>query len=358
MPWHRQGTVSVAQNSNVVTGVNTAFAANTRIGDAFVGPDGRQYELGNVASDTVISIIPPYIGPTVSGAGYAITPIQGYQKTLADQVRSWVNSYGSKMASLGTTGNYDVLPLEKGGLGATTQVGARNALGVLNVSMGYICGLEAVWTGTNSLLVRAGAAYIPSLDRVIETRGDIVLNGQQPAPNSIYHLYAYENSSGVMAIEFNPTAPVKYTDSASYKTGDLSRRYLSSLLTNASGQLVRFYQRGDSTFYIGSGDNNSAPFLLFSSASSVPVTVNTRAVAPVTAWAIRALLVNTNTGILRLSIPSVGTVSSSNYRDLVRPLSGFTGDVLVDPDGTFTYFLDLGNADAAIGRAVGYRFWR
>ena len=44
MPWHRFGTVSVIQNSNVVTGVNTAFAANTRVGDAFIGPDGRLYE--------------------------------------------------------------------------------------------------------------------------------------------------------------------------------------------------------------------------------------------------------------------------------------------------------------------------
>lgn len=117
MPWHRLGTVSVTQNSGTVTGANTAFAANTRIGDAFIGPDGRQYELGNVASDTVISIIPPYLGPTVVGAAYAVTPVNGYQKGLADQVRDWVNTYGQKMAALGTTGNYDVLPANKGGTG-------------------------------------------------------------------------------------------------------------------------------------------------------------------------------------------------------------------------------------------------
>lgn len=117
MPWHRLGTVSVTQNSSIVTGVNTAFAANTRIGDAFIGPDGRQYELGNVASDTVISIIPPYLGLTVAGAAYAVTPVNGYQKGLADQVRDWVNTYGPKMAALGTTGNYDILPVGKGGTG-------------------------------------------------------------------------------------------------------------------------------------------------------------------------------------------------------------------------------------------------
>ncbi|WP_426201019.1 hypothetical protein [Pseudomonas sp. TWP3-1] len=131
MPWHRAGTVSVTQNSSTVTGVNTAFAANTRIGDAFIGPDGRQYEIGNVASNTVISIIPAYIGPTVSGAGYAVVPVQGYQKGLADEVRGWVNTYGPKMAALGTTGNYDVLPVEKGGTAASDPASARANLGLI-----------------------------------------------------------------------------------------------------------------------------------------------------------------------------------------------------------------------------------
>ena len=132
MPWHRLGTVSVIQNSNVVTGVNTAFAANTRVGDAFIGPDGRQYELSNVASDTVISINPPYLGATASGANYAVAPIQGYQKGLADEVRSWNNSYGQKMAALGTTGNYDILPVNKGGTGGNSQATARTGLGLGN----------------------------------------------------------------------------------------------------------------------------------------------------------------------------------------------------------------------------------
>jgi hypothetical protein len=123
MPWHRLGTISVTLNSSTVTGVGTGFAANTRIGDAFIGPDGRQYELANVASDTVISITPAYLGPTASGATYAIVPVQGYQKGLSDQVRDWVNTYGSKMAALGTTGNYDILPVNKGGTGGTTALG-------------------------------------------------------------------------------------------------------------------------------------------------------------------------------------------------------------------------------------------
>ncbi|WP_256580955.1 MULTISPECIES: phage tail fiber protein [unclassified Pseudomonas] len=130
MAWLRAGTVAVTNGSTTVTGTATGFAANTRVGDAFIGPDGRQYELVNVASDTVISITPAYQGVTASGAAYAIMPVQGYQKLLADQVRDWVNNYGAKMAALGTTGNYDILPVVKGGTGGTTQAAARSGLGL------------------------------------------------------------------------------------------------------------------------------------------------------------------------------------------------------------------------------------
>ncbi|NBF13571.1 pyocin knob domain-containing protein [Pseudomonas sp. Fl4BN1] len=130
MAWLRAGTVAVISGSTTVTGTNTGFAANTRVGDAFIGPDGRQYELQNVASDTVISILPAYLGPTASGQPFAVMPVQGYQKLLADLVRDWTNQYGTKMAALGTTGNYDVLPVEKGGTGGADQAGARTGLGL------------------------------------------------------------------------------------------------------------------------------------------------------------------------------------------------------------------------------------
>ncbi|WP_439821414.1 phage tail protein [Pseudomonas sp. HLG18] len=117
MPWLRGGTVTVTYGSNTVVGANADFAANARIGDSFIGPDGLNYEIGNVASATVISIIPPYRSATASGASYAIMPVQGYPKALADAFNSINLQWGTKLAALGTTGNYDTLPLYKGGTG-------------------------------------------------------------------------------------------------------------------------------------------------------------------------------------------------------------------------------------------------
>lgn len=87
MTWYSEGTVDVTQGSATVTGTGVAFTANSRVGDGFQGPDGRWYELTNYASDTVISIDPPYIGETGTGLSYRIAPLQGYNKQTADMLR-------------------------------------------------------------------------------------------------------------------------------------------------------------------------------------------------------------------------------------------------------------------------------
>jgi len=100
MPWYSQGQVAVTANSATVTGTGTAFSANARVGDAFRGPDGRWYEITNIASATVLSIRPNYQGATASGQAYAIAPMQGYVKESADRLRQLVDQYGSQLAAL------------------------------------------------------------------------------------------------------------------------------------------------------------------------------------------------------------------------------------------------------------------
>lgn len=130
MVWQRAGTVAVQNGSNTVVGTNVDFASSSRIGDSFIGPDGVSYELANVASSTVISILPAYKGPTVIGAAYAIMPVQGYDKMLSDAFNNLNNQFGQKLAALGTTGNYEILPVSKGGTGGDTQAKAQLALGI------------------------------------------------------------------------------------------------------------------------------------------------------------------------------------------------------------------------------------
>ncbi|MCU1752134.1 hypothetical protein [Pseudomonas sp. 6D_7.1_Bac1] len=130
MPWYREGKVTVTNGSTSVTGVGTDFASNSRVGDAFIGPNGALHEVTNVASATVLAIFPPYAGPTAAGASYTVAPIQGYVKQLADQAQSIIQQWGSTLAGLGSVSTENVVPVEKGGTGGKTQAAARSGLGL------------------------------------------------------------------------------------------------------------------------------------------------------------------------------------------------------------------------------------
>lgn len=175
MPWYKTGTVSVTQNSNAVIGTGTAFIANSRVGDGFRGPDGRWYEVTNIASNTALSISPNYEGPTVAGGFYSIMPVQGYQKDLADQVRSWVNTYGPKMAALGSTGNYETLPFSKGG----TNVAVNNSTELL-AALGALPAVGGAYNVRLNSISMFGAANPNSQGAFIgwnETNGSGLVGG-------------------------------------------------------------------------------------------------------------------------------------------------------------------------------------
>ena len=105
MPWYKTGTATVTSSSATVTGAGTAWVDNTRIGDAFIGPDGLVYEITARASDTSLTIAPPYKSATGSARPYVIAPMQGYVKTLADQAQLLINST-EPIVPAGTTAQY------------------------------------------------------------------------------------------------------------------------------------------------------------------------------------------------------------------------------------------------------------
>lgn len=140
MPWYRTGTVTVTNGSTTVTGVSTDFAANARVGDAFIGPNGALHEVTNIASATVLAINPPYAGTTAGGAGYTVAPIQGYVKQLADQAQSILQQWGATLAGLGTVSTENIVPVIKGGTGGTTQAAGRAGLGLGSAATAALVG--------------------------------------------------------------------------------------------------------------------------------------------------------------------------------------------------------------------------
>lgn len=165
MGWYRAGNVAITSGSTTVTGTGTAFAANCRVGDEFKGPDGRGYEVVNVASDRVLSIAPAYQGSTVTAGAYSLVPIQGYPKDLSDRFKQISEQWGHVLAILGTgqtagelranigaaasgqnaditelTALTKALTVAQGGTGAKTPAAARTALELKSAAVADIVG--------------------------------------------------------------------------------------------------------------------------------------------------------------------------------------------------------------------------
>lgn len=99
--WYRTGTVTVTTGSAVVTGAGTNFVDNVSVGEIFVGPDLRVYEIIQVVSATDLRIAPVYQAGTAGGQGYAIAPTQSFARDLALSAAALLNTFAAVRDGVG-----------------------------------------------------------------------------------------------------------------------------------------------------------------------------------------------------------------------------------------------------------------
>lgn len=143
----------------------------------------------------------------------------------------------------------------------------------------YIEGLKLTWNSGTSLGISMGAAYIQSLGRVIRAGSNITKASLSLANNTWYHLYLYLNA-GTPDVEVVTTAPVVYSGTARSKTGDTSRRYIGSVKTEGTANVIKFAHDGlNNIKYL----NNVSVNLVLNSSLTSAVTLTVTDYAPVTA---------------------------------------------------------------------------
>lgn len=182
--WYRTGSVTVTNGSNIVTGAGTDFVANASIGDAFVGPDGRSYEITQIVSATDLRLTTTYQAATGGGQAYAIQPTQSYIRDLALQAGSLLNSFGAVRDGIGK-GNFPdgSVPLPAFRFTADQDTGFTRL-------------------GDNQLGIVAGGI----VRLMVDTSGNILIGGTSGngnAPNAHRVAKVVSQAQGLLAIDNN-----------------------------------------------------------------------------------------------------------------------------------------------------------
>lgn len=227
-----------------------------------------------------------------------------------------------------------------------------------------ISGLKLVWGGPTTLTVYSGAAGLANGDQV-HAPVDITKSSLVLANNTWYHVYLWVNA-GAADVELSTTAPsVPYKGTARSKTSDDTRRYLGSVRSNGSAQLLSFVQVGNKINY--QERTNTSPFrILNNGTATAETTVSAAAVVPVSSRVAQLGVINVSTdnGAVWLNnseAPPAGPPTSAISGLAANSIGLSTAyiDFPLDASQTLTYWNQLAPSGAAAYIDVlGYYFDR
>lgn len=237
---------------------------------------------------------------------------------------------------------------------STPQQTALDAL----IPTGYIDGLKMVWVSGTALTVTSGAAYVPSLSKVLRASSDIAKTGLSLTASTWYHVYLYSNA-GTPDIELSTTTPAAaYSGTARTKTGDTSRRYVGSVRSNPSSLLHKFNHEesaGIVTYLVTV--NTASLTLLSGGVSTSDVTVSAAGAAPITSRSAICLLENAGSGgVTLIGNADVGSPVAANFVLYLRPGGLAYMGVPLTSSQNFAYVVT--GASSLSAYCTGYRYER
>ena len=163
MAWYKSGTVTVTNNSKVVTGTGTAWVQGASVGEAFFGPDQRIYEIEAINSSTSLTLTYNYAGATAGGQAYSIVPTQGYIRDLAAQAAQLIQDFGT-VANQAGAGKFAA-----GSAIAPSVRGVADENTGVNLPGGDV--LQFMTGGTSRLNIGANGVSLFTSDAVAPTLG-------------------------------------------------------------------------------------------------------------------------------------------------------------------------------------------
>lgn len=185
------------------------------------------------------------------------------------------------------------------------------------VNTSLLVGLNLTWDSATTLGVEIGAAYIPSLGRVLEVPTRLTTTFSGLTANTLYYVYLTSTGSLLVSSAL-PSSP--FFGDARTMTGDTSKRYIGEVLALSATTIYEFIYLPSMRLVRYVTAQDAAPFGVLSDGRATNRTIiNLGAVVPPTTRLALINAANRNAAtFLRVGFPGAGT--------------------------------DLGNADAAIWR--------
>lgn len=238
------------------------------------------------------------------------------------------------------------------GLNTDTN-GAMNLLG-----SEYIAGLQMIWVSGTALTVKTGSACRPSDGLLLRPAADLAKTGLALTASTWYHVYLYLNGStpDVEIVTTAPSAP--YFGTARSKTADTSRRYIGSVLTDASSLIINFLQTGNAIKYLA--NLTAAPLRVLSAGVSTSrVMVALTAAVPVTTAFSSLVIRNTTTtsGTLVIDVPETGFTGSTVFNQ-IAPASNVYADIPTKTQTVAYIFTTAVTGGSAFIDVAGYVYER
>jgi hypothetical protein len=315
------GALSIARGGTGQTTANAAYNALSPMitnGDIEIRAGGVATRLGVGSTGQVLGVsggLPAWVAAntgTVTSVGLAApaqfnitgSPVTGSGTlTLA-----WANQ-SANLVLAGPTSGASAAPTFRALVSAD-----------IPLPTDYISGLKLVWNSATSISVGTGSAVIPSTGKLEVVSSTLTLSSLSLSASTFYHVYLFDNA-GTPTIECVTTAPASpYQGTARAKTGDTTRRYIGSILTDGSSNIWQFLHSEGRMLYL-SGNNAGIFSVLSNGTATTPTSVSLSGVVPSTATmgmlriannstAVNMSVAMTTTSGLYLSIPASSGVGS------------------------------------------------
>ncbi|CAO3300294.1 hypothetical protein [Stenotrophomonas maltophilia] len=213
----------------------------------------------------------------------------------------------------------------------------QNFAELYTMTPGGISGLKLTRTSVNVVTVGTGAAHIPGTSRIAALAAPVSKTVSGPA-SSWLHGYIFE-SNGVADVEWVTIAPAApYFGSARSKSGDSSRRYIGSIRTNASSQVVNFTHNPINGNVRYLSDIN-AQIALTGGKATTTTEVSLAPFVPVTAGVADIFAETGVNDLAFISNPDAGSVASAAILFFVRASQQVAGAIALSANQRLTYML-------------------